>query len=93
MLQALYRSKVHGVAAEIQEQKHRLCPDCGAYLCIRDNDRRLADHFGGKLHRGFVFLREKLTELKKNEAERREQRRKEQSGPVEWRRFERNFFQ
>lgn len=25
-----------------------------------DNDRRLADHFGGKLHIGFVSIREKI---------------------------------
>ena len=25
-----------------------------------DNDRRLADHFGGKLHIGFVTIREKI---------------------------------
>jgi hypothetical protein len=28
-----------------------------------DNDRRLADHFGGKLHLGFIKIREKLDEL------------------------------
>ena len=27
-----------------------------------DNDRRLADHFGGKLHLGFIKIREKLEE-------------------------------
>ena len=28
-----------------------------AYLGIHDNDRRLADHFGGKLHLGFIEIR------------------------------------
>ena len=28
-----------------------------------DNDRRLADHFGGKLHIGFVTIREKINQL------------------------------
>ena len=39
---------------------------CSAYLGIHDNDRRLADHFGGKLHLGFIQIREKLVELQVN---------------------------
>jgi hypothetical protein len=27
------------------------------------SDRRLADHFGGKLHLGYMLIREKLKEL------------------------------
>ncbi|KRX92793.1 putative RNA-binding protein Luc7-like 2 [Trichinella pseudospiralis] len=46
-----------------QQQKLRVCEVCSAYLGIHDNDRRLADHFGGKLHMGFVFLREKYAAL------------------------------
>merc|ERR1712226_1481546 len=30
---------------------------------IHDNDRRLADHFGGKLHLGFIQIRGKLDKL------------------------------
>jgi hypothetical protein len=30
-------------------QKLRVCEICGAYLSILDSDRRLADHFGGKV--------------------------------------------
>ena len=40
-----------------------MCEVCSAYLGIHDNDRRLADHFGGKLHLGFIKIREKLAEL------------------------------
>jgi hypothetical protein len=29
-------------------QKLRVCEICGAFLSISDNDRRLADHFGGQ---------------------------------------------
>ena len=47
-----------------QAQKLRVCEVCSAYLSLYDNDRRLADHFGGKLHLGFVNVREKITELK-----------------------------
>lgn len=31
-------------------QKLRVCDVCGAYLSVLDSDRRLADHFGGKVH-------------------------------------------
>jgi len=61
-------------ASSYQQQKLRVCEVCSAYLGIHDNDRRLADHFGGKLHLGFITIREKLEELKKSVADRREQR-------------------
>ena len=32
-------------------QKLRVCETCGAYLSVLDSDRRLADHFGGKVSR------------------------------------------
>lgn len=51
-------------ASSYQQQKLRVCEVCSAYLGIHDNDRRLADHFGGKLHLGFITIREKLSELK-----------------------------
>jgi len=47
-----------------QQQKLRVCDICGAYLSVYDSDRRLADHFGGKLHIGYLAVREKLKELK-----------------------------
>jgi hypothetical protein len=37
---------------------------CSSYLGLHDNDRRLADHFGGKLHLGFIDLRKRLDDLK-----------------------------
>lgn len=51
-------------ASSYQQQKLRVCEVCSAYLGIHDNDRRLADHFGGKLHLGFITVREKLDDLK-----------------------------
>ncbi|KRZ50192.1 putative RNA-binding protein Luc7-like 2 [Trichinella nativa] len=57
-----------------QQQKLRVCEVCSAYLGIHDNDRRLADHFGGKLHMGFVFLREKYAALQKMVKDRRAER-------------------
>ncbi|CAH0491068.1 unnamed protein product [Peronospora farinosa] len=44
-------------------QKLRVCDVCGAFLSIFDSDRRLADHFGGKVHMGYVQIRKKLKEL------------------------------
>ncbi|EPQ30549.1 uncharacterized protein PFL1_02074 [Pseudozyma flocculosa PF-1] len=44
-------------------QKLRVCDICGAYLSILDSDRRLADHFGGKMHLGYLRLREMIREF------------------------------
>ncbi|WFD31422.1 splicing factor [Malassezia sp. CBS 17886] len=44
-------------------QKLRVCDVCGAYLSILDSDRRLADHFSGKMHLGYMRLRELLHEF------------------------------
>ncbi|WFC93807.1 splicing factor [Malassezia brasiliensis] len=46
-------------------QKLRVCDVCGAYLSILDSDRRLADHFSGKMHLGYLRLRELLVEFEK----------------------------
>ncbi|XP_050453584.1 putative RNA-binding protein Luc7-like 2 isoform X2 [Cataglyphis hispanica] len=62
-------------ASSYQQQKLRVCEVCSAYLGIHDNDRRLADHFGGKLHLGFIKIREKLAELQKTVEDRRKEKR------------------
>ncbi|XP_033213129.1 putative RNA-binding protein Luc7-like 1 isoform X2 [Belonocnema kinseyi] len=62
-------------ASSYQQQKLRVCEVCSAYLGIHDNDRRLADHFGGKLHLGFIKIREKLSELEKTVEDRRREKR------------------
>ncbi|XP_036381162.1 putative RNA-binding protein Luc7-like 1 isoform X2 [Megalops cyprinoides] len=64
-------------ASSFQQQKLRVCEVCSAYLGLHDNDRRLADHFGGKLHLGFIQIREKLEQLKKTVAEKQERRNQE----------------
>ncbi|RQM05940.1 hypothetical protein DH86_00002498 [Scytalidium sp. 3C] len=38
-------------------QKLQVCDVCGAYLSRLDNDRRLADHFYGKMHLGYAQMR------------------------------------
>ncbi|GAB7363462.1 hypothetical protein MBLNU230_g3734t1 [Neophaeotheca triangularis] len=44
-------------------QKLQVCDVCGAYLSRLDNDRRLADHFFGKMHLGYQTMRKALKEL------------------------------
>jgi len=81
-VEELRKSKVDGEqefratmpASTYQQQKLRVCEVCSAYLGIHDNDRRLADHFGGKLHLGFIQIREKLADLQKRVAEINEKR-------------------
>lgn len=64
-------------ASSYQQQKLRVCEVCSAYLGIHDNDRRLADHFGGKLHLGFIKIREKLNKLLVTHEERKNARRED----------------
>ncbi|KAL5566699.1 hypothetical protein UlMin_029863 [Ulmus minor] len=56
-------SKYTAADVRITDQKLRVCDICGAFLSVYDSDRRLADHFGGKLHLGYMQIREKLEEL------------------------------
>ncbi|KAK2985595.1 hypothetical protein RJ640_000292 [Escallonia rubra] len=65
-------SKYTAADVRITDQKLRVCDICGAFLSVYDSDRRLADHFGGKLHLGYMQIREKLADLK----EERENKRK-----------------
>ena len=44
-------------------QKLRVCDICGAYLSILDSDRRLADHFSGKMHMGYQRLRDLFRDM------------------------------
>lgn len=69
-----YRSAIP--ASSYQQQKLRVCEVCSAYLGIHDNDVRLADHFGGKLHLGFLEIREKLAELEKTAGPRKAELKK-----------------
>lgn len=47
------------------QQKLQVCEVCGAYLSRLDSDRRLADHFIGKIHLGYVQMRAAFEQLKK----------------------------
>lgn len=44
-------------------QKLQVCDVCGAYLSRLDNDRRLADHFYGKMHLGYAQMRKTYEKL------------------------------
>ncbi|KAF2802470.1 LUC7-domain-containing protein [Mytilinidion resinicola] len=46
-------------------QKLQVCDVCGAYLSRLDNDRRLADHFYGKMHLGYAQMRKTYEQLRK----------------------------
>ncbi|CCH44673.1 hypothetical protein BN7_4241 [Wickerhamomyces ciferrii] len=52
-------------AGQSAQQKLQVCEVCGAYLSRLDSDRRLSDHFLGKIHLGYVQMRDKLDELKR----------------------------
>ncbi len=47
-------------------QKLQVCDVCGAYLSRLDNDRRLADHFYGKMHLGYAQMRKTAEALQKD---------------------------
>lgn len=47
------------------QQKLQVCEVCGAYLSRLDSDRRLADHFIGKIHLGYEDMRTAYAELKR----------------------------
>ncbi|KNC87131.1 hypothetical protein SARC_00754 [Sphaeroforma arctica JP610] len=56
---------------QYQQQKLRVCDVCSALLSQFDSDRRLADHFGGKVHAGCLRLRTLQKEWKEKILERR----------------------
>jgi hypothetical protein len=52
-------------------QKLQVCDVCGAYLSRLDNDRRLADHFYGKMHLGYAQMRKTFEAFPKELRNRR----------------------
>ncbi|GLT52109.1 hypothetical protein SLA2020_254690 [Shorea laevis] len=48
-----------------------VCHICGAFLSVYDSDQRLADHFGGKLHLGYMQIHDKLAELQEERSKSR----------------------
>jgi len=52
-------------------QKLQVCVLCGAYLSRLDNDRRLADHFIGKMHLGYRRIRQAYKEIHEKNRKRK----------------------
>lgn len=57
-------AKMMTVAGFSGHQKLQVCPPCGAYLSRLDTDRRLADHFLGKMHLNYVTIRKEYARIK-----------------------------
>eukprot|EP00735_Rhodelphis_limneticus_P010480 TRINITY_DN3225_c0_g1::TRINITY_DN3225_c0_g1_i1::g.29754::m.29754 TRINITY_DN3225_c0_g1::TRINITY_DN3225_c0_g1_i1::g.29754 ORF type:complete len:346 (-),score=34.76,sp/Q9NQ29/LUC7L_HUMAN/38.82/1e-46,LUC7/PF03194.10/1.2e-73,Laminin_II/PF06009.7/0.17,SlyX/PF04102.7/5.2e+02,SlyX/PF04102.7/2.3,SlyX/PF04102.7/7.5e+03,Med9/PF07544.8/0.2,Med9/PF07544.8/2.9e+03 TRINITY_DN3225_c0_g1_i1:285-1322(-) len=58
--------KPETIATSVTNQKLRVCDICGAFLSILDSDKRLADHFGGKLHLGYFQIRELVKTMRED---------------------------
>jgi len=54
-----------------QQQKLRVCDVCGLLLGVYEDEKRLADHYSGKLHIGVMKVIEQLDQLKKTLANRK----------------------
>lgn len=48
-----------------QHQALRVCEICSSYLSSKDDEKRLQDHYIGKLHQGFQVVRDKLAEIER----------------------------
>ena len=46
-------------------QKLHVCDVCSAQVSLYDNERRLADHFGGKAHLGYAKIRDRLADMQR----------------------------
>lgn len=61
------------------DKKLRVCDVCGSFLSVLDSDKRLTDHFLGKQHIGFQYMRDSLEAIRKRRDERRTRRDDSQS--------------
>lgn len=48
----------------VGQQKLQVCECCGAYMMKVDTDKRLVDHYMGKIHMSYVEIRQVLKDLK-----------------------------
>lgn len=69
-------------------QKLQVCDVCGAYLSRLDNDRRLADHFYGKMHLGYAQMRKTFDAFPKELRGRRPPPMDEGDSPAGGRNFD-----
>lgn len=57
-----------------------VCEVCGALQSVSDTDKRLTMHLEGKLHTGYLKIRNKLADLKsRRDSRRRDNRRRSRS--------------
>lgn len=65
----------------IKEKQMKVCEVCGAMQSVQDNEKRLQVHIEGKLHSGYLKIREYLEMLRRRKLERKirqeEEREKE----------------
>lgn len=57
-------------ALQVKDQQLKVCDVCGALQSVLDNDQRLETHYEGRLHSGFVKVREYLNNIKQRMAEK-----------------------
>lgn len=74
-VQAIKEQKMRDEKARLQAdmpdgmitvQRLRVCDACASFLSLYDNEKRLADHYSGKLHQSFVIIRRKIDQLEKD---------------------------
>ena len=77
-VEALRRERAQATAALLQaraaaddragapsaRQRMRYCSVCGAFVSLSDSRDRIADHFGGRSHLGYVALRQKIRHIR-----------------------------
>jgi len=63
-------------------QKLQVCTVCSALLSRLDNDRRLADHFAGKMHLGYAQIRKTFKALEQELAGKQRPHREQAPAPA-----------
>lgn len=58
-----------------KDRNMKVCEVCGALQSALDTDKRLTMHLEGKLHTGYLKIRNKVAELKKKRGDDRRSRR------------------
>lgn len=59
-----FSQRIPNIGAASGNAKLRVCDICGALLSVVDSEVRLADHFGGRIHQGYLLMKHALQELK-----------------------------
>lgn len=73
-----------------KDRNMKVCEVCGALQSAVDTDKRLTMHLEGKLHTGYLKIRNKVAELKKRQVERRKGRSRSRSRSPRRRRDKQN---